>query len=325
MDWLARTPERRAAPERLWPAAQSAIVCAMSYGPGTDPLPELGRRSRGYLSVYARNRDYHDVLKGRLKQLGQWLHRRSGAGVKVFVDTAPLLEKPLAEAAGVGWQGKHTNLVSRRHGSWLFLGEILTDLDLPPDEAESDHCGRCRRCLDVCPTDAFPAPYQLDARRCISYLTIEHRGQIPRRAARRHGQPDLWLRRLPRGLPLEQVRPGGERGEAPGPRRPRDPRPRRAGGTRRCRLSAAVRRLAGQAGRPRPLRPQRPGRDRQQRRRGPGTGRRSEARRPLAAGPRHGRLGARPAAPAERLREIAGSRSEADVEVRAEWRAAGIA
>ena len=180
MDWLARTPERRAAPERLWPAARSVIVCAMRYGPEADPLPELDKRSRGYLSVYARNRDYHEVLKGRLKQLGQWLHHRSGADVKVFVDTAPLLEKPLAEAAGVGWQGKHTNLVSRRHGSWLFLGEILTDLDLPKDEPERDHCGRCRRCLDICPTDAFPGAYQLDARRCISYLTIEHKGQIPR-------------------------------------------------------------------------------------------------------------------------------------------------
>ncbi len=180
MDWLARTPERRAAPENLWPAARSVIVCAMRYGPEADPLPELHKRSRGYLSVYARNRDYHEILKGRLKQLGQWLHHRSGADVKVFVDTAPLLEKPLAEAAGVGWQGKHTNLVSRRHGSWLFLGEILTDLDLPEDEPERDHCGRCRRCLDICPTDAFPGAYQLDARRCISYLTIEHKGQIPR-------------------------------------------------------------------------------------------------------------------------------------------------
>ena len=143
-------------------------------------MPGLARRERGYVSVYARNRDYHDVLKGKLKELAGWLAARSGAGVKVFVDTAPVMEKPLAQLAGLGWQGKHTNLVSRDHGSWLFLGLILTTLELPTDPPEIDHCGRCRRCLDICPTDAFPAPYQLDARRCISYLTIEHKGPIPR-------------------------------------------------------------------------------------------------------------------------------------------------
>jgi epoxyqueuosine reductase len=143
-------------------------------------LPELELADRGYLSVYARHRDYHDVLKGRLKELAGWIGARHRAEVKVFVDTAPLLEKPLAQAAGLGWQGKHTNLVSRGFGSWLFLGEILTDLELPLGEPESDRCGRCRRCLDVCPTDAFPSPYRLDARRCISYLTIEHKGPIPR-------------------------------------------------------------------------------------------------------------------------------------------------
>lgn len=179
MAWLAREPERRASPERLWPEARSAIVCGLNYGPGRDPLPELKRRAYGYLSVYARHRDYHDVLKGRLKELAGWIAAKCSAKVKVFVDTAPLLEKPLAQAAGLGWQGKHTNLVSRGFGSWLFLGEILTDLDLPPDKAEKDHCGRCTRCLDICPTAAFPAPYQLDARRCISYLTIEHEGPIP--------------------------------------------------------------------------------------------------------------------------------------------------
>ena len=178
MDWLARDPERREDPRALWPAARTAIIGAMSYAPDADPLATLGQDDRGTISVYARNRDYHELLKGRLKQLAGWLHGRTGAAVKVFVDTAPILEKPLAERAGLGWQGKHTNLVSRRFGSWLFLGEILTDLELPPDEPETDHCGTCRRCLDVCPTDAFPAPYQLDARRCISYLTIEHKGPI---------------------------------------------------------------------------------------------------------------------------------------------------
>jgi epoxyqueuosine reductase len=180
MDWLARDPDRRASPERLWPEARTAIVCGLDYGPGRDPLPELERRDRGYLSVYARNRDYHDVLKGRLKELAGFLAARFGAQVKVFVDTAPLLEKPLAQAAGLGWQGKHTNLVARDHGSWLFLGTILTDLELPPDAPETDRCGSCRRCLDACPTGAFPAPYRLDARRCVSYLTIEHKGPIPR-------------------------------------------------------------------------------------------------------------------------------------------------
>jgi epoxyqueuosine reductase len=180
MNWLARAPERRASPRGLWPEAQSVVVVGLNYGPEEDPLASLGRRDRGTISVYARNRDYHDLIKGRLKQLAAWMHARLGAKVKVFVDTAPVLEKPLAAQAGLGWQGKHTNLVSRELGSWLFLGEIFTDLDLPPDPPEADHCGSCRRCLEVCPTDAFPAPYQLDARRCISYLTIEHKGHIPR-------------------------------------------------------------------------------------------------------------------------------------------------
>lgn len=180
MDWLAREPERRASPDRLWPEARTAILCGLNYGPERDPSPELGLADRGYLSVYARHRDYHDVLKGRLKELAGWIAARFRAQVKVFVDTAPLLEKPLAQQAGLGWQGKHTNLVSRGFGSWLFLGEILTDLELPADPPERDRCGSCRRCLEVCPTGAFPAPYRLDARRCVSYLTIEHKGPIPR-------------------------------------------------------------------------------------------------------------------------------------------------
>jgi epoxyqueuosine reductase len=180
MDWLAQQPERRERPQGLWPEARTAIVCGLNYGPARDPRPELAEKRAGYLSVYARHRDYHDVLKGRLKELAGWIAAKFGAEVKVFVDTAPILEKPLAQAAGLGWQGRHTNLVSRELGSWLFLGEILTTLELPADAPEADHCGSCRRCLESCPTSAFPAPYRLDARRCISYLTIEHKGPIPR-------------------------------------------------------------------------------------------------------------------------------------------------
>jgi epoxyqueuosine reductase len=180
MGWLADTAERRAHPQSLWPEARSVVVLAANYGPAEDPLGLLERRDRGGISVYARNRDYHDTVKKRLKRVARAMAEAFDCQVKVFVDTAPVMEKPLAERAGVGWQGKHTNLVSRDFGSWLFLGEIYTDLELAPDDAEADHCGSCRRCLDVCPTDAFPAPYRLDATRCISYLTIEHKGHIPR-------------------------------------------------------------------------------------------------------------------------------------------------
>ncbi len=180
MDWLARNAERRGDPRVLWPAARSIVILALNYGPGRDPLALLGRPERGAISAYAQGHDYHDVVKSRLKQLAGWLQQSYGAEVKVFVDTAPVMEKPLAERAGLGWRGKHTNLVSRDFGSWLFLGEVFTTLDLPPDPPETDHCGSCRRCLDICPTSAFPAPYRLDARRCISYLTIEHRTAIPR-------------------------------------------------------------------------------------------------------------------------------------------------
>lgn len=178
MDWLALHAERRRHPNLLWPEARSVIMLGMSYAPECDPRAALGEAQRGAISVYAQGRDYHDVLKSKLKQLGGWLVTAGNCAVKVFVDTAPLLEKPLAQAAGVGWQGKHTNLVSPDHGSWLFLGAILTDAALPPDIPATDRCGSCRRCLDVCPTAAFPAPYQLDARRCIAYLTIEHKGHI---------------------------------------------------------------------------------------------------------------------------------------------------
>jgi epoxyqueuosine reductase len=180
MGWLATTLDRRVAPRRLWPAARSVIVLGLNYGPAQDPLAVLGERGRGAISVYALGRDYHDVVKAKLKALARWVAETFAAEVKVFVDTAPVMEKPLAAEAGVGWQGKHTNLVSRDWGSWLFLGEIFTTLALAPDAPEQDHCGACRRCLDICPTAAFPAPYRLDARRCISYLTIEHKGHIAR-------------------------------------------------------------------------------------------------------------------------------------------------
>jgi epoxyqueuosine reductase len=179
MDWLAQNPERRADPRGLWPDVRSVIMLGVNYGPDQDPLAILKERARGAISVYAQGDDYHDVIKKRLKTLARWLVAAAHCDVKVFVDTAALMEKPLAQASRLGWQGKHTNLVSREFGSWLFLGAIFTTLELPRDEAEIDHCGSCRACLDICPTAAFPAPYKLDARRCISYLTIENKGPIP--------------------------------------------------------------------------------------------------------------------------------------------------
>ncbi len=187
MGWLAERVEQRAQPTALWPEARSVIALGLSYAPEGDALATLARPDRGNISVYARNRDYHAVLRGKLKHLAQFVAARFGEDVKVFVDTAPVMEKPLAQRAGLGWQGKHTNLVSRAHGSWLFLGEVYTTLDLAPDEAHADRCGSCSRCLAACPTDAFPAPYRLDATRCISYLTIEHRGPIPHELRRRMG------------------------------------------------------------------------------------------------------------------------------------------
>ncbi len=180
MGWMAETAERRTDPAVLWPEARTAIVVGLNYGPDHDPLVSLQQRDRATVSVYAHGRDYHDVLKKKLRVLARWVNETFKAEVKLFVDTAPLMEKHLAQSAALGWQGKHTNLVSRQHGSWLFLGEVLTALELEPDTREADHCGECRRCLDVCPTNAFPGPYRLDARRCISYLTIEHKGPIAR-------------------------------------------------------------------------------------------------------------------------------------------------
>jgi len=180
MDWLAANPARRTDPLTLWSDVRSVIMLGMNYGPNSNPLAILNERARGAISVYAQGDDYHDLIKARLKAVARWLVANAGGDVKVFVDTAAVMEKPLAAAAGIGWQGKHTNLVSRELGSWLFLGAIFATLALAPDESESDHCGSCRACLDICPTAAFPAPYRLDARRCISYLTIEHKGPIPR-------------------------------------------------------------------------------------------------------------------------------------------------
>jgi epoxyqueuosine reductase len=180
MDWMRDRAQWRADPQAMWPAARSVIVLGLNYGPAGDPLAVLARKDRAAISRYAQGDDYHDIVKKKLKAVAGHIFQTYGAEVKVFVDTAPVMEKPLAQKAGLGWQGKHTNLVSRDFGSWLFLGSIFTTLELPADEAEQDHCGNCHACLDICPTKAFPAPYRLDARRCISYLTIENKGPIPR-------------------------------------------------------------------------------------------------------------------------------------------------
>ena len=179
MEWLANRVEERTSPRKLWTGARSVILVALNYSPEIDPLSNISKKNIGNISVYARNRDYHSIIKGRLKEIAGILVSNGGGDAKVFVDTAPVMEKPLAEAAGVGWQGKHTNLVSRNIGSWFFLGAIFSSLNIPVDAPETDHCGKCRACLDICPTKAFPSPYQIDARRCISYLTIEHHGPIP--------------------------------------------------------------------------------------------------------------------------------------------------
>ena len=178
MEWMATTQERRGNPQNLWPEAKSVIMLGMNYGPDSNPLDDLARTHIGTISVYARSKDYHDVIKKKLKKLASWLHQKTSSDVKVFVDTAPVMEKPLAASSGMGWQGKHTNLVSREYGSWLFLSSIFTTYSFDKDDAISDHCGSCSRCVDICPTNAFPEPYKLDARKCLAYLTIEHKGHI---------------------------------------------------------------------------------------------------------------------------------------------------
>lgn len=179
MGWMKDRAHLRADPKALWPEVESIIAVGLNYGPDHNPLENLKHKGRGNISVYARGDDYHDILKKRLKQLGRWMAETYNCELKVFVDTAPVMEKPLAANAGLGWQGKHTNLISKKFGSWLFLGIVYTTLKLPADKPEPDHCGSCRKCLDICPTKAFPQPYQIDARRCISYLTIENKGSIP--------------------------------------------------------------------------------------------------------------------------------------------------
>ena len=204
MDWMERRFEWRSDPSSLWPEARSVVMVAESYAPEFDPLSILKQTDRGAISAYAQNRDYHALVKKRLKRVGRWmLDRTDGEEIKVFVDTAPVMEKPLAAAAGIGWQGKHTNLLSRQLGNWFFLGAIFTTIELPFDVPEPDHCGSCRRCLDICPTDAFPAPYKLDARRCISYLTIEHKGIVEESLRSIARKQNLRVRRLPCRLPME--------------------------------------------------------------------------------------------------------------------------
>jgi epoxyqueuosine reductase len=207
MGWLVTTAERRKAPRALWPEAQSVILLGLNYDRPGDPLAILKERSRGAISIYAQGADYHDVLKAKLKPLATRVQELTGGEVKIFVDTAPVMEKPLAARAGLGWQGKHTNLVSREFGSWLFIGSIFHEREIAPDAPEEDHCGACRRCIDICPTGAFTAPYQIDARACISYLTIEHKGHIAPRFRAAMGNRIFGLRRLPRRMPVEQIRP----------------------------------------------------------------------------------------------------------------------
>lgn len=249
MGWLAAKADRRGDPKTLWPDARSVIVLGMNYGSPETPNAHLGEAGAGVVSVYARGRDCHDVIKSRLKALARWLAESRDCQVKVFVDTAPVMEKPLAEAAGIGWQGKHTNLVSRDFGSWLFLGEVFTDLALEPDTPHADNCGACRACLDACPTAAFPAPYRLDA--ALRLLPDDRaQGTDPAGSQAFARQPHLWLRRLPCRLSLEQVRDAYGRARSPPARRADRAAPRRAGRPRRRRLPSPLLGIRGQAPRP---------------------------------------------------------------------------
>src|SRR5579871_2045309 len=259
MGWLAASAERRGDPQILWPEARTVVVLGVNYAPAADPLGQPTAPAHGVVSVYARGRDYHETLKRRLRALAQWIERRWPGALKLFVDTAPVMEKPLAQRAGLGWQGKHTNLVSRNFGSWLFLGEIYLSLELSPDPPQHDHCGSCRRCLDACPTNAFPAPYRLDARRCISYLTIEHKGMIPLELRPLIGNRIYGCDDCLAVCPWNKFARAARGADRTPPRGP--------GRARRRRLSPAVFRLADQAHRARPVCAQRADRDRQCRRR----------------------------------------------------------
>ena len=292
MAWMATTAERRRHPLELWPQARSIVMLGMSYAPATDPLEALAERSRGVISCYAQGKDYHDVVRSGLKRVAGSLAKASGADVKLFVDTAPLMEKPLAAAAGLGWQGKHTNLVSREFGSWLFLGAILSAAEIEPDASEADHCGSCSRCLDICPTKAFPAPYQLDARRCIAYLTIEHKGHIAAEFREAIGNRvfgcDDCLAVCPWNKFAETARNTRLAALGPGNSLPLaellvlDD----------AAFRSPLRRHARQAHGARPRDPQCPDRRRQLGRPQPSSRRRAAARRRVAAGARHGSLGA---------------------------------
>ena len=265
MDWLATQPERRMDPRVLWPGVRSIIMLGVNYGPDENPLALLAKRTRGAISAYAQGDDYHDVIKKRLKALARWLVATSGEEVKVFVDTAAVMEKPLAQAAGLGWQGKHTNLVSREFGSWLFLGAIFTAADLPRDEADSDHCGSCNACQEICPTAAFPAPYKLDARRCISYLTIENKGPIPHEFRKSIGNRIYGCDDCLAVCPWNKFAQEGREAKLSARAELRAPSACGSRAARRCRVPRAVYQIAGQAHRPRPLHPQRADRDRQRR------------------------------------------------------------
>ena len=292
MGWLGERTEQRADPQRLWRDAKTVVSLAINYAPPSDPLEILKHDERAAISVYAQGRDYHDVMKSKLKALGRFIWDTYRHDLKVFVDTAPLMEKPAAQAVGHGWQGKHTNLVSRQFGSWLFLGELLLSVELPADQPETDHCGQCRACLDICPTNAFPAPYRLEARRCISYLTIEHEGPIDRELRpllgnRIYGCDDC-LAVCPWNKFAKAAR---ETTLMPRPAL-NAPSARRARHARRCRLPQALRRHRRQAHRPRPVPEERRLCAGQQRRacHVPAC-RRASAGRPLATGAWRGGMG----------------------------------
>ena len=263
MDWLAAHPERRTDPRVLWPGVRSIIMLGVNYGPDENPLEILKKRDCGAISAYAQGDDYHDLIKKRLKALARWLVAATGDEVKVFVDTAAVMEKPLAQAAGLGWQGKHTNMVSREFGSWLFLGAIFTASDLPRDEPDIDHCGSCTACQDICPTAAFPAPYKLDARRCISYLTIENKGPIPHEFRKAIGNRIYGCDDCLAVCPWNKFAQAGSEAKLAARAELRAPQLADLVRLDDASVSRAVCEIAGQAHRPRPLRAQCADRDRQ--------------------------------------------------------------